>query len=425
MVLAGYIGFDRDPPRADAEFLQPPAGAPVDDRPDLDRLIGVYEEKTATSRDPLDHRTMGRLYLAKADLTDDLDAYRSARIAFGEARRLFPDDTESISLEARAAFALHDFEAAGELIDSWLTLDPDSLDAIALAGDVSLAVGDIPAASAAYDSLATNIPAHPALQARLAQLAAATGDLTAALSHATIAESTARDTGHAGRALGWYQSFLGQLAFDTGDYPRSEEMFSEALDNSPMSAHDQAGVGRALAAQGDLFGAIEYLTLATSGSLPAVDDLGYLADLFEVAGDNARATEARARIEEQLQSGTLDTTVHARLAAIYFLDHDLHVDLALSMAEADLAKRQDAGAWDAYGWALHKNGRNTEALVASEKALAGGIQDAGFFYRAAVIRQASDDLSGATDLLERALALSPRFHPVNADAAERLLTELR
>ncbi|NND14547.1 MAG: tetratricopeptide repeat protein, partial [Acidimicrobiia bacterium] len=247
VVVAGYLGFNRTDVPASGQALQAPAGAPVDDRPDLDRLIGVYEDKTTTSRDPLDHRTMGRLYLARADLTGDISSFEMARQAFSEARSLYSEDVEALSLEARAAFSLHDFADASTLIDQWIELDPDSIDAIALKGDVSLAVGDISAAEASYDDVVAVAPAHPAVQARLAQLAVAKGDMTAALSRATIAESTARETGFTGRPLAWYQSFLGQLAFDTGDYGRSESMFSNALANSPTSSHDQAGVGRARA----------------------------------------------------------------------------------------------------------------------------------------------------------------------------------
>ncbi|MBT8199788.1 MAG: hypothetical protein KJO36_04645, partial [Acidimicrobiia bacterium] len=78
-----------------------------------------------------------------------------------------------------------------------------------------------------------------------------------------------------------------------------------------------------------------------------------------------------------------------------------------------------------YAWALYKNDRAADALQASEKALSSGMQDAGFFYRAAVIRQAVGDDERAADLLERALELSPRFHPLHAEAAERLLAEVR
>ncbi len=430
VVVAGYLGFDRTGVRTSAgpasgQMLQPPAGAPVDDRPDLDRLIGVYEEKTTTSRDPLDHRTMGRLYLARADLTGDIGSFEEARQSFSDARALYPDDVEALSLEARAAFSLHDFADAAALINRWLELDPGSLDGIALKGDVLLAIGDVTAAEAVYDDVVAVAPEHPAVQARLAQLAVAKGDMTAGLSRATIAESTARETGFTGRPLAWYQSFLGQLAFDTGDYARSQSMFSTALANSPTSSHDQAGVARARAAQGDVAGAIQFLELATEGEAAAVDDLGYLADLYELAGDDQQAASTRSRIEAQLQAGTLDTTVHARLAALYFLDHDVHLDLALEMAEADLAKRSDAGAWDAYAWALYKNGRTADALAASDNVLSTGVQDAGFFYRAGVIRHVTGDDERAADLLDRALELSPRFHPLHADAAERLAAQLR
>ncbi len=258
VVAVGYLGFNRQPAVDPAQQIQPPAGAPLDERPDLDRLIGVFEEKTTTSEDPLDHRYLGRLYLTKAGLTGDMADYRRARVALGKAQELFPDDKEAIGLEARAAFSLHEFADAGILVDRWSALEPDNLDALALSGDIALAVGDLTTAEERYRMLFAELPAHPALQVRLAQLAVAAGEVDDAVARATVAESTAREVGFTGRSLAWYQSFLGQLLFDTGDYSGSAAMFTTALENAPSSTHDMAGIGRARAAEGELESALEF-----------------------------------------------------------------------------------------------------------------------------------------------------------------------
>ena len=423
IVSISYLGFDGSPAPRGPVSVAPPAGAPLEYRPDLERLISEFAGRTEVSSDPLDFRYLGRLYLAKARLTADLPTYRQARASFAAARNLYPDDAEATGLEAQAAFFLHDFSGARRLTESWRQLEPDSIDVLALGGDIQLAVGNVGEARAAYEELAQVAPTHPAVQARLAQLAVAEGDPTGALSRAITAHYGAVEAGLSGPALAWYQSFSGQLAFDLGDYPQSELLFAAALDNFRGSAHDQAGLGRARAAQGDLAGAIALLERATSGTA-AVDDLGYLGDLYIKAGRVTEAASTFQTIEDQLLEGTLDTTVHGRLAALYFLDHDVHLDLALELAKADLEKRPDAGAWDTYAWALYKNGLIGEAREASQTALAAGAVEAGFHFHAGVIANDLGDTDEAKANLERALQISPQFHPLHASTAASLLETL-
>ena len=72
LAAASYLGFGRSPDGEPNRDVAAPAGAPLDARPDLDRLIAVFEERATTSIDPLDHRYLGRLYLTRASLTGEL-----------------------------------------------------------------------------------------------------------------------------------------------------------------------------------------------------------------------------------------------------------------------------------------------------------------------------------------------------------------
>lgn len=419
-----YLGFDRSPAGPQAIAVAAPAGAPVEIRPDLDRLIGVFEERTTVSSDPLDFRYLGRLYLAKARLTAYVPTYRLARASLARARDLYPDDIQATGLEAQAAFFLHEFAEARTLNERWQQLKPDNIDATALTGDIDLAVGNVEEARRSYEVLAQAAPTHPAVQARFAQLAVSEGDPIGGLSRATTAEAAAAQWGFTGPSLAWYQSFMGQLAFDVGEYERSERHFASALENFPGSAHDRAGIARAKAALGDIEGAITLLELATV-TAGAVDDLGYLGDLYSEAERPDEAEATFQLIENQLADGTLDIEVHSRLAALYFLDHGVHLDLALELAEADLEKRPDAGAWDTYAWALFKHGRLVEAQEASQRAQATGVREAAFNFHAAAIANALGDTEGAIAGLETVLQISPRFHPVHASVAVQLLEALR
>jgi tetratricopeptide (TPR) repeat protein len=113
-----------------------------------------------------------------------------------------------------------------------------------------------------------------------------------------------------------------------------------------------------------------------------------------------------------------------RELAVFYADHDIKLSQALDFARQELDIRQDIYAHDLLAWALYKNGRPEEALVAITEALQQGTQDAKLFFHAGMIYHRLGDVAQAKIYLERALALNPHFHLFHADVARHTLTEL-
>ncbi|MFJ2184067.1 tetratricopeptide repeat protein [Streptomyces anulatus] len=96
---------------------------------------------------------------------------------------------------------------------------------------------------------------------------------------------------------------------------------------------------------------------------------------------------------------------------------------AVTMAEQTLRTRPFVAVHDAYAWALHRAGRDAEALIQAEKALAQGTRSALFHYHRAAVHHALGDPDAARRDLTQALR-EPGFHPLHADAARDLLQRI-
>ena len=392
-------------------------------RPDLDRLIADFEPRLAEVRDPLNNRFLGRLYLEKGRITGNIGVYDMARTTLEAGLDIYPDDIEAKGLLASAAFALHDFPRALALVETARAAAEAEVGSLALLGDIQLAVGDTASAHQSYTDLAWQLPGDPGVLVRLAQLAVAEGDNAAALARAASAIAAAEERGLVGSDLGWYQSFHGQIAFDTGDYALSSRSFAAALANDPTSTHNMAGLARSRAAEGSVDEAIELLEVVAEG--PAdVDDLAYLGDLYVATGRQAEADAAYARIERQAAEGSLAVQVHSRTLGLHYSDRGINAADAIRLAESELENRRDWKGYDAYAWALYRAGRFEEARAAADMALSSPVQNADLLYHSALISLALGDADAATRELRDALAISPEFDPLQAAHARDLLDDL-
>jgi tetratricopeptide (TPR) repeat protein len=158
--------------------------------------------------------------------------------------------------------------------------------------------------------------------------------------------------------------------------------------------------------------------------LPQPDALAALGDLYRLSGRADKADTEYGTVEVIATLAKLNQQIYNRLLALFYADHDIHVDEALQLAETELQVRKDVFGYDAYAWALFKSGRFREARLASDQALAQGTQDAKVLYHAGLISKALGDAGRARDELHRALALSPRFDPLQAPRAHAALATL-
>jgi Flp pilus assembly protein TadD len=110
-------------------------------------------------------------------------------------------------------------------------------------------------------------------------------------------------------------------------------------------------------------------------------------------------------------------------ATLFDADHG-DPGAALADAQLGITTRPFLVMQDAYAWALHVNGRDAEALQASNAALETGMRNAMFHFHAGMIRHALGDDLGARQELDTALKINPHFSPLDAPIARQTLALL-
>jgi lipopolysaccharide biosynthesis regulator YciM len=70
------------------------------------------------------------------------------------------------------------------------------------------------------------------------------------------------------------------------------------------------------------------------------------------------------------------------------------------------------------------NGKDTEALTWSHKALATGMKNALFYFHLGVIEKSLGDKAAAVQDLTTALTINPQFSPLQAPVATQALQQL-
>jgi tetratricopeptide (TPR) repeat protein len=421
MVLSGR----NDPPTAApaAEAIQAPQSEidPAQPLADIDRAIAVWTANL--DRDGADFIAairLGELYLGRARITSDPADLDRALEAASQARAANPGLAAAGLLDAQVRLAQHDFHGALGAADALLAADPSSGAALAVRGDALVELGDYAAAADAYASIPTDI-AGPAVTARLARLESLTGNLDEARLLASAAAADAvGDPDRLATEIAWYRTLEGSLAFQAGDLPAAAEAYETAIDAWPGSAAALAGLGRTRAAIGDVDAAIDAYRRSVA-IVPSIDALAALGDLLTLAGrtDEAAVPYAQVDAVAELAGGLND-----RQLAIFLANHETGADRAVEIASADLERRADVYAHDAFAWALYADGRLEEASRAIASAREAGTEDALLDYHDGMIAAALGRDDEARTLLERALGRNPGFDPLQAARARATLAEL-
>jgi tetratricopeptide (TPR) repeat protein len=284
-------------------------------------------------------------------------------------------------------------------------------------------LGDYEAARSAFREMEKRGSADVAAKTRLARMAALMGDNARAerlyidaLNLAVESVPPSRET------IAWVRWQLGETAFSSGDYDRAEKHYRDSLVTFPDYYRALAGLGRALAAKGDMNGAIEHYERAVR-ILPDPAFVAALGDLYQLAGRAKDAEAQYALCEQTARISAAGGRLYNRQLALYYADHDLKSGDAYQLAKSEYERRRDIYGADALAWTALKAGKIDEARQAAREALRLGAQDAKLFYHAGMIARAAGDRATAQDYLQRALKLNPRFDPRQSQVAKQALAE--
>ncbi len=324
---------------------------------------------------------------------------------------------------AQAEFAAHEFAAARDHAQQLIQLDGGKGYPYQMLTDALLELGDYEGAEKAWRELHQRDHNTIAALTRQARLATLRGQTELAERHYTEAAAGATKLVPVSReTLAWCRWQLGEHAFNHGDYATAEKHYRDALITYPDYYRALAGLGKTLAARGDLAGGIVQYERVVN-ILPEPSFVAALGDLYKLSGREKEANAQYALVEQSGKLSQAKGNLYNRQLALFYADHDLKTEAAYALAKKEYEARRDIYGADALAWAAFKAGHLIEAQTASKEALRLGTKDARLWYHAALIANAAGEKATAINQLKQALQLNPNFDPLQATIARKALAE--
>ncbi|GAB3137111.1 tetratricopeptide repeat protein [Microbispora hainanensis] len=354
---------------------------------------------------PKDHEAWARLGMAfvqQARLTGDPSNYTGADRALAHATALRPDDFAVLTGRAALAAARHDFTEAVRLARLSEAANPFGVDAQAVLADAYTQLGRYRDAGKAIDRMMT---LHPGVAAftRASYDAELRGDRAEAR---RMLEHALRDA-FAPADIAYCRHYLGELALHSGDLDEATRQYRLALKADPGFTPALAGTARAAALGGRTADAADlYATVVAR--LPLAQYVTEYAEVLIAAGRDPSDQWALLRAQRDLmrQAGVRDDLTWAE----YEADHGSPAR-AVDHARAEYARHPNLVAADALAWALHRAGRDEEALRYAREATATGWRNALLLHHRAEIERALGREKAAGKSAAAARRADPVFSP--------------
>jgi tetratricopeptide (TPR) repeat protein len=390
--------------------LQPPHGSAA-----VDTLVASLQR--ATERNPGKGDlwvVLGRAWVRKARETTDPGFYLNAKAAADLALDIDPNDPTALDLQGFVLMNDHKFEDARALAQRIVDSHPVDPAGYGTLSDALLELGRFDEAAAAAQKmmdLKPNLPSY----SRASYLRWLQGDVEGAKRTVRLAIGSGADQRDP-EPRAWVMVQAAMIFWHEGDIDGADTGFDAALVQMPDYPPALVGKGRVKLARGDGAGAAMLLRHAYDAS-PLVETAWLLGDALAIAGDDAGASDAYARVE------STGRKTDPRTLALFWTTRNLHAEEALAMTDRERHVRGDLYTDDAYAWALYRNGRPAEAKSAIDHALAHGTRDARLLYHAGAIHIALGETSEGRALVAKALTLQPRFDVTGSDEARRMLSD--
>lgn len=312
----------------------------------------------------------------------------------------------------------HDFAAAREWAQRGLAINPYNATLYGALNDAETQLGHYDAAAQAAQKMNDLQPGVPAFT-RAEYVFELHGDIPSA--RATMARALEDATTPADKAFAHY--YLGELAFNSGDPTTALAENEAGLAADPSYSACLQGKARAEAALGMTDAAVQDYRKVI-GENPQPQYLIEAGELLQSLGREPEAQEMYALFTTETQlfqanGVTLDTD-----PTLFHADHG-DPQLALTFGADGLRIRPFIEMEDAYAWALHVNGRDTEALAHQTKAMALGTHNALFYFHAGMIQKSLGQTTTAIANLETALTINPHFSPYHEPILQQALAQLK
>ncbi|TMB71158.1 MAG: tetratricopeptide repeat protein [Chloroflexi bacterium] len=399
------------------------APAPKDALAATNGVISFWEQRVHDNPgDFIGYDKLAEAYARRARATNDVSDYSRAEAAARASLRELPGDNyNALAMLASLQATKHDFQGALETAQRAIVVDPVDPYAQGVLGDAKMALGRYDEASQTYEGLVAKAPGLSTFS-RLAYILEQRGETDAAELAWQNALST--DGGRQPDNTAWARVQFGNFYFTRGDLEKAEAQYEASLRAFPGYAHALAGLAKVHAARGD-YGEATSLYEQVVARQPTPEYVSALGDVYRAAGrpdDADRQYALVEAIDRLYKANGINTDLQM---ALFFADHDLRLDDAVSQARAVYEQRSGSvPVADVLAWALYKDGRYDEGLGYSQEALRLGTRDSLLLFHAGMIEFRLGNHDKAREYLGAALQINPRFSVLYADEAAATLDDL-
>lgn len=355
---------------------------------------------------------LGLAHLQAVRETGDPGGYRRADAALSRALELDGASYAARVGLATLAAARHEFETALDHAERAVELQPGSIEALGIRGDAELELGRYADAFATFDEMAARKPSLAAYS-RISYGRQLIGDRAGAIEAMGLAID-------AGSGVREHVAFAlvqrGHLYLSDDSRARASADYAAALRLVPSYAPAIAGQARIAYAAGDVEGARRLYDRAIS-VVPLPEYAISLADMLRAEGRAPEAREAERLVDGLAELQRANGVAVDLELALHQLDRGTDPAGALRTVEEIRRTRRSVDVDDALAWALFRNGRCEEALVASRRALRLGSIDAVKLFHRAEIERCLGRPGTARSWYRRAVTSDPHFSPIFAPIA--------
>jgi len=374
----------------------------------------LQQEVRANPTDVAGLGFLGLAYQQRARETGDPTYYTKSDGVLRRALRYSPDDLVATTGLGALALSRHRFRDALALGRRAVALSPSTARGYGVVGDALVELGRYREAFAAFDRMASLKPSLSSY-ARVSYARELLGDVRGAAAAMRLAIDAAAGQPE---ALAWSQTQLGKLFWSQGRARAAEREYRTALAARPGYVYAFDGLALVEAARGRYRDAIAYERRATD-TIPLPQFVASLGDLQRLAGNGSAAQRQYAligAIQRLLRANGVRTDLET---ALFDVDHAVRLRRALSLARAAQAERPSIDGDDVLAWALARNGRCSEALHYSKRALRLGTRDAVKFFHRGMVERCLGNGVAAKTWFRRALSVNPNFSLLWAPVAKR------
>jgi tetratricopeptide (TPR) repeat protein len=377
-------------------------------------VAGLQGELRLRPRDVKALETLGLAYLQRVRETGDASYYPKADGVLHEALAVQPRDLIATAGLGQLALARHQFHRALALGLRARSISPTTAGVYGVIGDAEIELGHYPQAFAAFDRM-TALKPSVASYARVSYARELIGDTAGAARAMALASSAAVGTRE---AYAWTRVQLGLLQLSIGHAAAAARNMRVALAAFPDYPYGLDGLAQSEAALGNLRRARTLETQAVA-RVPLPQYVSFLGDVDAALGRHAAAAKQYALIgviEQLLAANGVRNDLDI---ALFDADHGHDPARSVVLARKGYAERPSIVGDDVLGWALARDGRCTEALPYSNRALRLGTKDALKFFHRGYVAACLGRGAEARTYYRRALAVNPHFSILWAPVAQK------